>query len=202
METNKMIASVHPTDTEIRRDFTELLPELSSRLRGRFYQHDPDMREEQIAEGVATAWHTYLSARRRGREPTASNLSWYSSHCVLSGRKLAGSSSLDALSSTRTARERIGVHASLSDYQGDPQRSFYRTFGDNRWRWAVVDVVGTKIDWEVFISGCDHRDQQITKLKLAGYPQTEIAAKLEISAPAVSLRLRALSQRWDSQAVA
>ncbi len=90
MEINKMIAIAQPTDEEIRRKFKELLPELSSRLRHRFCQHEPDLRDEHIAEGIAISWQTYQSARRRGREPTAGNLAWYSGHCVLSGRRLMG----------------------------------------------------------------------------------------------------------------
>jgi len=197
-----MIAIAQPTDEEIQRDFRELLPELSSRLRHRFCQHEPDLRDEHIAEGIAISWQTYQSARRRGREPTASNLAWFSGHCVLSGRRLAGATSLDALSSTRIARERIGMHTSLNDFEGDPQRAFYRTFGDRRWRWPIVDIVMAKLDWQSFISGCDQRDQRIAELKLDGYRQTEIAAALGISAAAVCLRLRALRRRWDKQAVA
>lgn len=197
-----MITTAEPTDTQIRREFEEILPELTSRLRYRFFSNDPDLQEEHTAEAIAISWGTYVSARRRGREPSAGNLAWYSIRCVLSGRRLTGATSLDAMSGTRVARERIGEHASLDDFEGDPQRAFYRVFGDRRWRWPVVDVVGAKLDWQSFISRCDRRDQRIVKMKLAGCPQTEIAADLGVSPPSVCLRLKALRRRWDTQAVA
>jgi len=202
MEIN-MIAPAGPTDEQIRTEFQQLLPELSSRLRSRFFSHGPDIEDEYTAEAVALSWQMYLSARRREKEITASNLAWFSIRTVLSGRRLAGASSLDALSDRPLARERIGKHVSLSDFGDGSQQAFYQTFGDRRWRWPVVDIVGTKMDWRSFVTGCDHRDQRIVEMKLAGYAQTEIAAALGISPPAVCLRLRAMRRRWDdTQAVA
>ena len=121
---------------------------------------------------------------------------------VLSGRKLAGSTSLDAFSSTPLARKRIGKHVSFTDVTGSPLRAFYLTFGDRRWRWPMIDIVGTKMDWDAFLAHCDERDQRIVEMKIEGRSQTQIATELGISPPAVSQRLRALHQRWNAQAVA
>ena len=198
-----MIAIATSTDEQIQNEFRQLLPELSSRLRARFFKIRPDIEDEHTAEAVALAWQAFLSARRRGKEITAGNLAWFTIRSVLSGRKLAGSSSLDALSDRPLARERIGEHVSLSDLDDDAERAFYKTFGDRRWRWPVVDVVGPKLDWSDFITGCDHRDQRIAEMRLAGHRQTAVATELGISAPAVCQRLRAMRQRWDdTQAVA
>jgi DNA-binding NarL/FixJ family response regulator len=100
------------------------------------------------------------------------------------------------------ARERIGEHTSLDDFEGDPQRAFYKVFADRRWRWPIVDVVGAKLDWESFINRFDRRDQQIVEMKLNGHAQIEIAAELGVSPAFVCQRLRALRQRWDARAVA
>jgi hypothetical protein len=203
VEINKMIAIVEPSDEQISMEFQQLLPELVSRLRRRLFSKDSDLQDERAAEGMATAWATFLSARRRGRKPSASNLAFYSSHCVLAGRRLAGATSLDALSETRVAKERIGEHVSLDDFEGDPKRAFYRTFGDRRWRWPVVDIVGTKLDWNSFMSRFGRRDQRIIELKLDGYRQAEIATELRVSAAFVCQRLREIRQLWDNkQAVA
>ena len=202
MEIN-MIAPAEPTDEQIQNEFRQLLPELLSRLRARFFNHRPDLVDEHTAEAVALSWQAYLSARRRGKEITAGNLAWFAIRSVLAGRKLAGASSLDALSSTRLARERNGEHVSLSDFEDGSQQAFYLTFGDRRWRWPVVDVVGPKLDWSDFIARCDRRDRQICEMRLAGYTQTAIAAELGVSVPAICMRLRAMRQRWDdTQAVA
>ncbi len=196
-----MIAIADPTDAQIRHEFEKMLPELTSRLSYRFYSNDPDLQEEHIAEAIAISWGTYQSARRRGRKPSASNLAWYSGHCVLSGRRLTGATSLDALSATRVARERIGAHVSLSDL-GEDAQTFYRVFGDRRWRWPVIDVVGAKMDWDLFISQFDRRDQRIIELKLSGHAQVEIADTIGISPAFVCQRLRGVRQRWDARAVA
>ena len=198
-----MIAPAGPTDEQIQDEFKQMLPELSSRLRSRFFKHRPDLEDEHTAEAVALAWQMFQSARRRGKEITAGNVAWYAIRSVLSGRRLAGASSLDALSTTPLARERIGEHVSLSDLEGGSQQAFYQTFGDRRWRWPVVDVVGTKMDWRSFVTGCDERDQRVVEMKLAGHTQTAIASELGISVPAVCMRLRAMRRRWDdTQAVA
>jgi len=198
-----MIATATPSDQQIRTEFQQLLPELSSRLRSRFFNHRPDLEDEYTAEAVALSWGMFQSARRRGKDVTAGNLAWFAIRGVLSGRRLAGATSLDALSDRPLARERIGKHIRLEDFAGDPEQAFYRTYGDRRWRWPVVEVVGAKLDWSDFLAGCDQRDQRIVEMKLQGCQQTEIAAELGISPPAVCLRLRAMRRRWDTtQAVA
>jgi len=197
-----MIATREPTDEEIQAEFKLLMPELSSRLRTRFFENGPYREDELTAEAVAICWDTYRSARRRGRTPTASNLSWYAIGTVLAGRRLTGSTSLDALSSTKLARSRIGEHVSLCESSALPECVLYTTFSDRRWRWPIIDVVGPQLDWDQFVAGCDERDQRIVEMKIAGFQQTEIAEELGISPPAVCQRLSAMRRRWDAQAVA
>jgi hypothetical protein len=200
-EINKMVATSTPSDAQVRLEFERMLPELTSRLRRRLFSTDPDLRDERTTEAVALSWATYLSARRRGRKPSASNLAWFCGHSVLSGRRLAGATSLDALAETRVARERIGVHTSLSEI-GENAQNFYRVFGDRRCRWPLVDIVGTRLDWQAFLNRCDRRDQRIVQMKLDGHPQIEIADTIGVSPAFVSQRLRAIRQRWDGRAVA
>jgi hypothetical protein len=196
-----MVALIEPTDAEIRREFEEMLPELSSRFRGRFASSGPDLQHERTAESIALSWQAYQSARRRGKTVTPSNLAWYTIKAVFSGRRLTGATSLDALSATRVARERIGAHVGLSEIGDNPQ-NFYRVFGDRRCRWPIIDIIATKMDWQAFLSRCDRRDQRIVEMKLDGHAQIEIAAELGVSPAFVSQRLRAIRRRWNSRAVA
>ena len=196
-----MVALTEPTDAAIRHEFEEMLPELINRFHYRFLSNTPDVQDERTAEAVALSWATYLSARRRGRKPSASNLAWYCGHSVLSGRRLTGATSLDALATTRVARERIGAHVSLSEI-GEDAQNFYRVFGDRRCRSPLVDIVGTRLDWQAFLNRCERRDQRIIEMKLDGHPQIEIAAELGVSAAFVSQRLQVVRQRWDNRAVA
>ena len=196
-----MIAIATPTEEQIQDEFREMLPELTSRLDCRFRGRSPDLRAENVAEAVALSWQMYQSARKRGKDVTAGNVAWYSVRQVLSGRKLAGSTNLDAMSDTPLARERIGTHVSLSDIK-EGQHSFYRTFADRRGRWPIVDVVGSKMDLASLLDECDERDRRIIEMKLAGHRQTAIATELGVTPPAVCQRLRALRQRWDVRGVA
>jgi len=197
-----MIAIAQPSNEQITREFKDMLPELSSRFHYRFYEFGPDRESEFTAEAVALAWFTFLSARRKGKEVAVTTLTWYSIRQVLQGRRLAGCTSTDAMSATRLSRQRIGAHVSIADVGENPS-SFYQVFGDRRARWSSLDLVQPKLDWAEFIGGCDQRDQRIVEMKLEGSPQTEIAAQLGVSAPAVCQRLQALRRRWDAaQAVA
>ena len=196
-----MVALTEPTDAEIRHEFETMLPELTSRFRCRFAENGADLQHERTAESIALSWATYQSARRRGRGPSVSNLAWYCGHSVLSGRRLTGATSLDAMAETRTARERIGAHVSLAEI-GENAQNFYRVFGDRRGRWPVVDIVGTRLDWQAFLTGCDRRDQRILQMKLDGHPQIEIADTIGVSPAFVSQRLRAVRVRWNARAVA
>ena len=72
-----MIAIAAPSDEDIQREFKEMLPELSSRLRYRFFEHGPDLQAEFMAEGIALAWQGFLSARHRGKTVTPGSLAWY-----------------------------------------------------------------------------------------------------------------------------
>ncbi len=197
-----MIATIGPTDEQLTREFKELLPELSGRLRYRFFENGLDVMEEFTAEGIALAWQMFLSARRKGKEVAITTLTWYAIRQVLSGRRLGGFTSNDAMSATKLSRQRIGAHVSINGLGENPS-SFYQIFGDRRARWNSLDLVQPKVDWAEFIAGCDQRDQRIAEMKVEGYPQTQIAAELHISTPAICQRLQALRRRWDAaQAVA
>jgi DNA-binding NarL/FixJ family response regulator len=128
-------------------------------------------------------------------------LPFYAGRAAAAGRKVAGTTSLDALSDTATSRERIQPHVSLSDL-APSQGSFYMTFGDKRWRWPIVDYVAPHMDMEAFQASCRPRDRQIMKLKASGCPQTDIAAKVGISPPAVCQRLRRLQQQYEAMTAA
>ncbi len=186
-----MIASTIPSDTEIREEFQRLLPELSSRLRCRFLALGPDLQAECVAEGVAMGWSTYRSARRRRKAVTAGNLAWYTIKALSAGRRLAGSSTTDALSGR--AQRLLGKTVSL-----DADNGLYDIIVGRRWKWPLIDVVGTRLDWDAFVAHCRERDKEILQMRAEGCPQCEIAAKLGVSPPAVTQRLSRLRQAWTT----
>ena len=196
-----MIAPNLSTLQEVQNEFAAFLPELSSRLSYRFCRRNPEAKEDAVAEGVGAAWQMYLSARTGGKTVTVGNLAFYAGRLVDSGRKVAGSTSTDALAEGTLARQRMPEHVSL-DALGGVSNTFCMVFGDRRWRWPVVDYVAPSLDWKAFEGRCSRRDQRIIRMRRAGWRQTEIASKLGISPPAVNQRLRNLLSRWQEMTVA
>ncbi len=184
-----MIATATPTDQELQREFRGLLPELSSRLHSRFCKHGPDLAAEYVAEAVAASWGMFRSARRRGKRVSPSSLAWFATKSICVGRRFAGSSSTDAMSIH--AQKAIGKTVSL-----DATTDLYDIIIDRRWRWPVVDVVGTRLDWDAFVATCRTRDQAILYMKTQGYRHKEIACRAAISSPAVTQRLAKLKRDW------
>ena len=102
-----MIRLNAPAIEEVQQEFVELLPELSSRLSGRFRRRNPEAREDAVAEGIGAAWQMYRSARLGGKTVTVSNLAFYAGRSVDAGRNLAGTSITDVLSEGTIARRRM-----------------------------------------------------------------------------------------------
>ena len=167
----------------------------------RFRHRNVEARAEAVAEGVAHAWVVFLSARQREKNITAGTLAFYSGRMVESGRKVAGTSTVDAMADTPLSRERVGRHVSL-DAPGLSSSSFYKVFGDRRSRWAVVDWVAPRVDMEAFLTNCTARERRVVELKIEGYAQTEIASELGVSPAAVNQWLQGLKRRWEATEVA
>ncbi|MCY2928502.1 MAG: hypothetical protein NTV86_03235 [Planctomycetota bacterium] len=192
-----MIAPNTTAIEEVRSEFTAFLPGLSGRLSRRFRHWRPEARAEAVAEGVAHAWVLYVSASRRQKNVSVGNLAFYAGGMVESGRKVAGNSTVDALSDSRLSRQRVGRHVSL-DSPGVAAAGFFKTFGDKRWRWPVLDCVAPHLDLEAFLSACTARERRLVGMRLAGYRQTEIATRLHVSPPAINQWLAGLRRRWET----
>ncbi len=197
-----MIATnvTYPSSKKLTTAFVnDYLPPITARLESYFRNHADA--EELIGEAIAQAWAMFISACRRGREVTASTLAYYVSKAVLTGRKFTAASNLDALSTSSLARERIGVHVSLSELGEGP--GFYQVFGDRRSQWSPADLVSVKVDFEDFVANhCDSRDRSIIIQRLTGVAKSDVANLLGISRAAVSQRLAAMRRRWMAMAAA
>lgn len=180
-----MVAMNHAALQAARDEFTGLLSELTGRLSHRFRHIGPESRAEATAEGIAHAWILFLSARQRERQVTAGTLAFYAGRMVQAGRKAGGGSLVDALADTSITRQQVGRHVSL-DSPGVSAAGFFRTFGDRRWRWPVLDYVAPHIDLEAFLAGCTARERQVVGMRLKGYRKGEVAARLHVTPAAVS----------------
>ena len=188
-----MIATSAPSDDEIRNKFIELLPELSSRLNRRFAGRHPELREELVAEGVALSWQNFLSASRKGKQLSPSNVAWAAGKAALSGRRLAGSCATDALSNGHHGPD-LGHALDKLEQQG---KSIYLLIADRRARWSVLDHVWPKMDMEMFRRRCAVRDRLLMSLKMSGLAQTKIAGLLGVTPARVCQRLGELRRQWQ-----
>jgi len=189
-----MIALNVPAIEEVQQEFAAFLPELSSRLSCRFRRRDPEAKEDAVAEGVGTAWQMYRAARLSGKTVTVGSIAFFAGKSVDAGRKMAGSSGIDAMADGAPARRKMPENVSLDDSCA----AFCVVFGDRRWKWPIVSYVAASMDWDQFASQCSRRDRQIIKLKRAGWQQREIAHRLKISPPAINQHLRRLWDRWQA----
>ena len=201
---NSMIAFAAPVvaDADVHREFVVMLPALESRLRRKFRRDRIDRREEHVAEAVAWSWQMFLAACRRGRDVTPGNLAWFSAKAVKAGRRLAGSTDLDAMSDSPKARTRVGTHVSLPEAGGGAATRFNQVFGDHRWRWPVLDVVGPAMDLESFLAACDYRDRKIVADEVPGARADRDRRGTGRQPVGRVPALRAMRRRWDAQGVA
>ena len=188
-----MIASIAPSDEEIRNRFIELLPEVSSRLSRRFAGQGMELREEHVAEGIAMAWQNFRNASRKGKDLTAGNLSWAAAKAVLSGRRLGGSCSVDALANGHRGPD-LGH---LLDKLEQDGKGIYVLIADRRGRWPVLEYVWPKLDMVEFRRRCTTRDRLLMSLKMCGLAQTKIADVLGVTPARVCQRLGELRRQWQ-----
>ena len=189
-----MIAPCSPSLQDVQQDFAAMLPELASRLAWRFRFRDAEAQADLVAEAIAVGWDTYRSARLRDRSPTPGNLAFFAGRSVAAGRRLAGTVRCDALSDGPARRTRA---ASLEQVPISGL-NVYKTFGDRRWRWAVLDLVAAQLDWNAFVAACDARDRKIVRRLATGMPQNRIARQLGITPAAVCQRIGRLYRQWQT----
>ena len=136
----------------------------------------------------------HSGCRLKGKTLNAAILAFFAGRLVEAGRKVVGMSSRDALADTAVSRRRQAPSVSLNA-SSLSHASFYRTFGDKRWRWPVIDYVAPRLDMQAFQAQCCTRDRRIMNMKVKGVPQNRIAAERGVSSPAISQRLRTLRCR-------
>ncbi|KKL12298.1 hypothetical protein LCGC14_2537140 [marine sediment metagenome] len=188
-----MIAPIVPTDEQIRHRFVQMLSELSSRLSRRFAGQGVERREERVAEGVALSWQNFLNGSRRGKTLSASNLAWAAGKAVLSGRRLGGSCSVDALANGHRGPD-LGH---LLDKLEQDGKGIYVLIADRRTQWPVIEYVWPKLDMVEFRRRCAARDRLLMSLKMSGLAQTKIADVLGITPARVCQRLGELRRQWQ-----
>ena len=101
------------------------------------------------------------------------------------------------MADTPLSRGRVGRHVSL-DSPGVAAAGFFKTFGDRRWRWPVIDYVASHVDFDAFLARCRLRERRIIEMKLEGYQQIETAAALGVTPAAVCQWLGDLRMRWEA----
>ena len=190
-----MIATAAPSDSQVQDEFCDMLSEITGRLRHFLREYNPELRDELVAEAVALAWSAFRSARSIGKEVQPTTLAWYCARSVRSGRRLAGTSTTDAMS--ERAQREVGRVQSI-----EASRNLYDLLVDRRWRWPLIDVCGVHMDWSDFRDRCTDRERRIVDAKLAGEKQTMIARDVGVTPARICQSLKELRGRWSAMSVA
>ncbi len=175
-------------------DFLRLMPVVQRCAQLFFRSWPADHREEAIAEAVAAALVSFISLKRRGKDPFRfpSVIAVRAVQHVRSDRHVGSrSNGCDVLS--RKARHRHGV-------------AVERIATEGPWREALVDNTKTSIPDQVCFR-CDvpawlhtlkSRDRQITVLLAQGYSTRDVAGRFGLSSGRISQLRRELHDSWQS----
>ena len=95
----------------VESTYLAMLPQIESWAANRHRYLDPAEREEAITETKAWAWQWCCTAAEKGRldQVNATTLSGYAARMFRSGRRFAGSSSVDVLAPQTKAAGRVSV---------------------------------------------------------------------------------------------
>jgi len=189
------------TPVEVRdaqQQFVEMLTDIQ-KIASRAFDHlDPEAREEAVANAVALSWANHLHCVAEDKRVGAPSLAHYAIQGVKSGRSLCGQSSVDVLA----ARTRILGRATVQSLSEAPvQHPADDGDDESHSGWwncseALVDRkvwerprerVRIKLDYDSFLRWprVTVQECEVFNLLARGHRTSEIAHRLEVSAPRV-----------------
>jgi hypothetical protein len=178
-----------------RQHFTvAILPVVTEYARVAFAEHDPDEKEERIAEAVAAAFVSFLSLVERGRDThvTAGNLAFYAVKHVRGGRHVGGCQerAKDAL----TKRDgmvvvRFGSIADLPTWMHD-------ALADNRYS-PVPEQAAFRIDFPQFLAEQGELNRYIAARLAIGVRANEVVDEVGLSCGRITQIRQQMRTEWE-----
>jgi hypothetical protein len=183
-----MIALNKKPDACWQSSFLDILPEIERRLYVVFCRLSPEAREEAIEEAVVHCLRSYARLHIRGRADsvTPSNLAWYATLQVKSGRPATG---------RMTRKEPLSRYAQIGSGIQVEQTAWIETLVEDK-RASVPDQVAAKLDVSAWFASLADRMKQIARDLAYGYTTSEVAAKHGVTAGRVSQLRRTLEESW------
>jgi hypothetical protein len=189
----------------VQQQFEAALPTMDRVLLHHARAWPARIRDDMIADARAALWSAWHSLVRRGRNPFQVGITGIAARCcrsVRSGRKVGnanrGRACLDVLD--HRARRRMGIEiVNLDDHAGSEPAA-----GSSSWRqWLTERNVATpadqacfRLDFARWLSDIPHRKRQMAELLADGNETSEVAHRLGVTAPAVSIARGWLSSDW------
>jgi hypothetical protein len=190
-----MITFARPSssDTATHDKFLAMLPAIREQARLAFRAHNPEAKEELIAEVVANAFCAFARLVERGKEDVAhaTPLAWYAIRQVRCGRRVGGRlSGRDVMSA---ANHRVTV---------EQLDQFDEQAGE--WREALVedkhagpaDTAAARIDVAAWFRSLGRTKRRIARLLARGEGTGAVAKKFGLSPGRISQLRTELQQSW------
>ncbi len=182
-------ASAHNAHVSLRHAFIQLLPDLR-RLLGHYFRYEkPEQRSESASEAIAFAFAMFKSAFEAGKQVDVRPLARYAALTVKSGARFSGTRRLDATNCQTRGGQGVRRCSSLEE---TPES----VVTDRKGHWPVSDQVAFRMDWTAFANRCSRKERLIMNRLAAGYRRNEVAEELDVTPPAITLRMNQLHRRW------
>ncbi|MCX6922617.1 MAG: hypothetical protein NT154_05290 [Verrucomicrobia bacterium] len=165
---------------------TEIVPRIRSLAPG-FTPIGADDREEQAQDAIAMAAELLISADRRGKKPSASNLSYYALKLVKQGRRSTGQSTTDAMSPGTQIAGRSSL-VSLEQPLNGAWESEEPTCLHDMLAARTEDpslAASRRLDWAPLVTALDGPIAEVLRCLIEGEDLTTLVPKLKRSRSAL-----------------
>ncbi|MFA9479828.1 hypothetical protein ACERK3_16210 [Phycisphaerales bacterium AB-hyl4] len=181
--------------------FLSVMPVICALARRRFANLPLALRDDAVAEAVATGFLSYLSLRRRGRIEQVATAGFVRNavRAVAGGRRVGSSQAgMDVMS--RLGRRRHGRCVASLDGIGDDEDAsranwLHEAVADRRT--AVPEQVAVRIDGGRWLTSLSNRDRQLVQALAAGEKACHVARRFAISPGRLSQLRQAWSRQWQ-----
>ena len=175
-----------------------MLPVIVMHARFVFQHHDPESREEAVADVTANACVAYSRLVQRGRTHVATPfvLAWYGIRQYREGRRVGSKLNVRDVCSPY-AQQRKGITVERLD-RYDREEGCWSEILVKDHNATPADLAATRIDFPAWLATLSRRDRKIA-LKLAvGETTSDTARQFGLSEARISQLRRELKLAWDA----
>jgi hypothetical protein len=187
------------------RVFEAALPSMDDAIRYQFRKWPRRLRADALADARAACWHAWYGLIRRGQDPLAigpTGIATNAARYVKNGRRLGTGPSGRGVMDFFNPKAQKASGLKLISIDRSAERD--ATAQPDLWReWLAEDNRTTpaneaafRLDLAVWLDGLPARKRQMAELLAQGCGTGEVAALLDVTAPAVSIARTWLEASW------